>query len=59
MNIGTMNYKVKSLLYLFVFILCAALYHQMEQDRELKPGGKATELTLEEGAKDSGPDPAM
>ena len=41
-----MNYKVKSLIYLFAFILSALLYHQMELSDSSQPIEQSGEITM-------------
>ena len=47
-----MNYKVKSLIYLFAFILSAILYHQMEQHPESAPDNKSAGLSMEQVSRE-------
>lgn len=52
-----MNYKFKSLIYLFAFIISALLYYQMEQ--EAKPAKQSAELTLEQDLPDQEAAPVL
>lgn len=47
-----MNYKVKSLIYLFAFILSALLYQQMEETRSSETIEQSREITMN-GTMDS------
>lgn len=41
-----MNYKVKSLVYLFAFILSALLYHQLESQVSSEPIEQSKEMSM-------------
>jgi hypothetical protein len=41
-----MNYKVKSLIYLFAFILSALLYHEMDAGSSSEPIEQSREITM-------------
>lgn len=47
-----MNYKLKSLMYLFAFILSALIYYQVENSEENK---NVPELTLEQAEDAANP----
>lgn len=54
-----MNYKIKSLIYLFVFILSALLYHQMEEHPEVAAEKQLNELSMQQPAADTPQNPAL
>ncbi|MEJ2161992.1 MAG: hypothetical protein P8X60_01365 [Robiginitalea sp.] len=54
-----MNYKIKSLVYLFAFILSALLYYQVEERPNEVNKNQLPELTMQEGSVDSVENPPM
>ncbi len=54
-----MNYKVKSLIYLFAFILSALLYNQMEERPEVAAEKQLPELSMQQPATETTQNPAL
>ena len=54
-----MSYKVKSLIYLFAFILSALLYHQMEEHPEVAAKKQLPELSMQQHAEELQQNPAL
>ena len=48
-----MNYKVKSLLYFFVFMLSVLLYYQMDQKQDVATSQPSVELSMEQVTQDT------